>query len=534
MSPREALRGLGTLVRADLRRDRVMIPLWAAGIALLYGSQGPAIDGLYATQEEFDAAAAAMGANSAFVAMAGPARALNTIGGQVTWQATAFGALAADLMSALVVLRHTRAEEEQGRDELVRAAAVGRWAPPAAALAVAVGANVLAGVLVALSLVVFPLAVADSVALGAGLALTGSAFAALALVAAQLTTSNRAAGGLVAVVLGASYALRAVGDVGGGTLSWFSPIGWYQATHAFSGLRWWPLLLTVGLLVLAVVASAALLERRDIGSGLWATRPGSARAGRTLAGPVGLAWRLQRGGVLAWCAGLFLTGLSYGSIGDDVDSLLGEGGASSEMMTQGLGVATPEALTDAFYATSLVMMALIGAGFAVSSALRLRGEETAGRAETLLAAGLSRGRWAGASVLVTVLGTLAVVVAGGLGIGIGYALVTGEAGAWAQYVLPALVPGAGVLLLAGLARLVLGVLPRRSGLAWAPLGLAVVVLFFGELLRLPGWLTALSPFDHLPLVPAESFDAAPVVVVLGLAALASAAGQLAFRRRDVG
>ena len=33
--------------------------------------------------------------NAAFIAMAGPARALNTIGGQVTWQASAFGAIVA-------------------------------------------------------------------------------------------------------------------------------------------------------------------------------------------------------------------------------------------------------------------------------------------------------------------------------------------------------------------------------------------------------------------------------------------------------
>ena len=58
--------------------------------------------------------------------MTGPARALNTIGGQVTWQAAAFGAICAGLMSMFLVGRHTRAEEESGRDELLRAAPVGR------------------------------------------------------------------------------------------------------------------------------------------------------------------------------------------------------------------------------------------------------------------------------------------------------------------------------------------------------------------------------------------------------------------------
>ena len=89
--------------------------------------------GLYPTQAEFDKAAASMADNAAFIAMAGPARALNTLGGQVAWQASAFGAIVAGLMSMFLVGRHTRAEEESGRDELVRAGAVGRHAPLAAA-----------------------------------------------------------------------------------------------------------------------------------------------------------------------------------------------------------------------------------------------------------------------------------------------------------------------------------------------------------------------------------------------------------------
>ena len=77
------------LLRHFLRRDRWMLLAWSVGITLLYWSQAVSVKGLYATQAEFDRAAVAMEANTAFVAMTGPARALNTIGGQVTWQATA-------------------------------------------------------------------------------------------------------------------------------------------------------------------------------------------------------------------------------------------------------------------------------------------------------------------------------------------------------------------------------------------------------------------------------------------------------------
>ena len=108
------------LLRAFLRRDRWLYLWWGLGVALLYVSQAWSVDGLYTTQAEFDKAAASMEGNAALVAMAGPARALNTTGGQVTWQAAAFGAICAGLMSMFIVGRHTRAEEESGRDELVR------------------------------------------------------------------------------------------------------------------------------------------------------------------------------------------------------------------------------------------------------------------------------------------------------------------------------------------------------------------------------------------------------------------------------
>ena len=85
--------GTATLLRHFLRRDRWQLLWWTVGATVLYWSQAVSVDGLYATQAELDRAAVGMQGNAALVAMAGPARALNTVGGQVTWQATAFGAV---------------------------------------------------------------------------------------------------------------------------------------------------------------------------------------------------------------------------------------------------------------------------------------------------------------------------------------------------------------------------------------------------------------------------------------------------------
>ncbi len=521
--------GSATLLRAFLRRDRWLYLWWALGVTLLYYSQAVSVKGLYTTQAEFDKAATSMAGNTAFIAMAGPARSLNTIGGQVMWQASAFGAVVAGLMSMFLVGRHTRAEEESGRDELVRAAAVSRHAPLTAALADALLANVVLGALVAVSLVSFPLDAADSIAVGVGLTLCGWVFTATALVAAQLTTSTRSMYGVAGSAIAVAYALRAIGDVGNPALSWLSPIGWYQAMHPYSGLRWWPALLLLALAAVAAGAAYLLFGVRDFGSGLWAARPGPDRADGVLSSPLGFAWRLQRGSVIGWTGGLVLLGLAYGSIGDDVGTLIGDSTASRDVFVQGGG-----SLVDGFYAVAIVMIALVGAGFTVSSALRPRTEEEEGRVEALLATGLTRRRWLTAQVAVTIGGTLAVLAGGGLGLGLGYALVTGDGGRVAPFLLDTLGYAAPTLVLAGLARLLFGVVPRWASLAWLGLGLGVVMLFFGPLLHLPGWLQQVSPYHHLALVPVEPFAWPPFLVLVAVAAALSAAGEAAFVRRDVG
>ena len=520
--------GTGTLLRLYLRRDRWHLVWWTVAVTLLYWSQAVSVAGLYKTQAEFDRAAASMQGNAAFIAMAGPTRALNTIGGQVTWQAAAFGAILAGLMSMFLLGRHTRVEEETGRDELVRSSAVGRHAPTTAGLLVVLLANVLLGVGVALSLILYPLPVADSLGLGLGLTVTGWVFAGTALVAMQLTASARSAYGLAGVVLAAAYALRAVGDVTGNGLSWASPIGWYQAMHAFSGLRWWPLLVLLLAAGAGITLGYALLDRRDAGSGLWAARPGPPAAGPGLRSGLGLAWRLQRGSVVAWSAGLLLAGLAYGSIGKDVRTLIGDSTTTQELFAQ-----RGQDLVEGFYGSSMVMLALLACGFTISSALRPRAEEEAGRTEALLATGLSRSSWLLGHGAVTLAGTVLALGAAGLGLGAGYAAVTGDGSVVQTYLGDTLAYAAPVLLLGGVAWLLVGTAPRRASLAWLGLGFATVVMIFGEVLRLPQWLQALSPFEQLALVPAEPFRWVPVVVLGLLVLLTAWLARLTLLRRDL-
>ncbi len=523
------LTGAPTLARLALRRDRVRIPVWIGSIVALVVVSAASIRGLYPTPAALAAAAAVVENNPTALVMNGPAQGLHTLGGRIAFEVGAFGGVVVALMNIFLVGRHTRAEEESGRTELVRAAITGRHAPLAAALGVATAADVLLAAAIAGGLVALGLPVVGALTLGAGLGAVGLVFAAVTALTAQVTEYTRGAYGLAITVLGSAFVLRAAGDVGDGTLSWFSPIGWAQAARPFAGERAWPLLLALGAIVLLVTVAVVLGGRRDVGAGLVRPQPGPGFASADLLRPLGLAARLQRGSLAAWSAAVFLVGIAYGSIAPDIGELVAGSGDMAEFFgPAGAGV------TDAFLGVALLILALIGSGYAVQAALRPRTEEAAGRAEPLLATALSRSRWAGAHFAVALLGSAVVLAAGGLGTSLGYAVAGGGSGQVLRLLGAALVHAPAVWVLVGVVAALFGVVPRAAAAGWALLGGCFVVAMLGPLLGLPGWVSGMSPFQHVPQLPAAELAAAPLVALAAVACLLLVTGLAGLRRRDIG
>jgi ABC-2 type transport system permease protein len=305
-------------------------------------------------------------------------------------------------------------------------------------------------------------------------------------------------------VIGGAYLLRAAGDVGDGTLSWLSPIGWGQAMRPFAGERWWPLALS--LLAAGALAGGAfaLRARRDEGAGLVEPRPGPATASRALTSPFGLALRLQRNALLAWSAGLFFSGLSIGLTGRDAKSLIGD----SDQLSTILGASRAD-IVDQYFAVSLLGMALIGAGFGIQTALRMRAEETAGHLESLLATALSRRRWMTAYVAVAMGGSVIVLGANGLGAGLADAVNSDDAGQLPRLLAAGLAPVPAVWVVIAAAVALFGLLPRAGVAAWGVLGACVLLSLLGPLLDLPRWVLDLSPFEHVPQLPGGDFRPHP-------------------------
>ncbi|MFB7502705.1 ABC transporter permease [Streptomyces broussonetiae] len=517
------LTGTGTLVRFALRRDRAVIPVWVAVNALMVLSMPNTLKALYGTPAERAGLRHQMATNTSLRAMVGPVFD-DSLGALTAWRVGVYAGALAAVMSLLVVVRHTRDEEESGRQELISSGMVGRRAPLTAALLTAAVANAALGVLIVAGLA--GQGASGALAFGLGVAGAGMVFATTAAITAQLTESARLARGLTAAVLGAAFVLRAAGDsassTGSSVLTWLSPLGWLENLRAFAAERWWVLLLFAAATVLQACCAYALAGRRDIGLSFLPTRPGPATGRLGTAGA--LAWRLQRGSVLGWSLGFFLAGVVYGGLTDGAAKLVGDNAQAREIFRRMGG---HSGLTDAFLAAMVDMLGLVAALYVVSSVLRLNTEETSGRAEPVLAGAVGRLRWAAGHLLIAFGGAALIMLLAGLGFAVGYGEQVGP-------VLGAcLLQVAAVWVIGGVAVLLFGVLPQGAVAAWAVAGAALLIGWIGPALNVPAPVLDLSPFGHLPKLPGGHLDWTPVGVLLVLAALLVAGGLAGLRRRDL-
>ncbi|PRX99794.1 hypothetical protein [Allonocardiopsis opalescens] len=484
--------------------------------------------------------AEAVGANRALLAFSGQVTA-PTLGGLVMFKIgdIAFGLVA--LMALLSVVRHTRADEESGRRELLAATAVGRHAPLAAALAHTAGLCALTAALSAAGLLAlgFGIDPVGAAAFGAAMLAAGLVFAAAAAVAAQLTAQTRTTYLLAGLLFGTAYILRFTAD-GGGVLwlRWLSPLGWSHLLRPFGDERWWtPAIPAAAVLVLAGTAFA-LAGRRDVGAGLVAARDGRATAAPSLRGPLGLAWRLQRGQLLGWTAAFAVAGAATASVAPGIPALGGLLGEPMLEFFRRYAAAPDVSLSDTY-----LWIVVLSLGYAVSlytllATLRLRSEEASGLAEPALSAPLTRLRWAGGHMAVTAAGTAAMLLAAGLGAGLVYGLGRGDvAEQLPRVLLAAAVQLPPALVVGSVAVFAFGFFPRYAvASAWVAW---VFFQLFGEsigpVLGIDYWVAnRVVPWHYVPMVlTGEEFSAVPLLWPAAVAAALTGAGLLALRRRDL-
>jgi ABC-2 type transport system permease protein len=117
----------------------------------------------------------------------------------------------------------------------------------------------------------------------------------------------------------------------------------------------------------------------------------------------------------------------------------------------------------------------------------------------------------------------------GLGNGLGAGITLGEPATIARLTLAGLAYVPAMAVMAGVAAL--GVAMRRGWIGWLAVTFVVVALYLGALLRLPKWLTDLSPVGQT--TAPSSYPLPALAVMVGVAAVLALLAGAVYRRRDV-
>jgi ABC-2 type transport system permease protein len=527
----DGLAGLGTMARFVLRRNRVRLLVWFVVIVGLFAYVGEYYKGLFTTQQALDDFAK-LSDSPGIKALTGLAAAPATLGGAVWTKIWMTCAITLALGVVFLVTRSGRADEELGRTELLRSRMLGMHAYSVASWLVNAALCVVIGLFVALASAGLGLDPAGAGTAGSwvvGASVTGVGLFALGVgaVAGQVASTSRGANALGSIVVIACYVLRMVGDLGDGTLTWVSPIGWGQQMAPWGANRWWPFALLV-VLTLVLLAVAWLAEaRRDHGAGLLPQWPGKASAPQRYATPLGLALRLQRGPIIGWTLAVVLGALLLGSVVKQMNDLLADAGSQTSAIVHGTGVA-------ALLGLMAGLIALIVAVFAIQSTTQLRADEASAILEPQLAGALSRTRWVLERLLIPTVGAAVLLAVGGWLIGAGYGATIGDSSQGVRIAGAALAYWPAVMVLVGLGVLLFGYVPRVAiPVSWGVLSALWIVLLIGDALHLPGWVLDVLPFSATPYLPAEQMTWTPLIIMTVVAVVLAWAGLDRFARRDV-
>jgi polyether ionophore transport system permease protein len=530
-APGNVLAGTGTLIRFILRRERIKLPAWLLGMTVLLFYLATVVSGLAETDEGRQDLGRFM--EGAVGAIFGPGYGRDDITPEryITGVYGLFFFVLAALMSMLLVSRHTRIEEQNGRAELIRSNVVGRHAQLTAVLIVTVGANASLALMLGGTMTANDFDGGKGLLFGASVGAVGLVFAGITALTVQVTEYSRAATGIAGAALGAAWAVRAAGDMirdYGSPLSWFSPLAWSNQTRPYVDGRWWPLLLSVGLAVAAAAVGYALSARRDVGAGLVAARPGEPVAAPWLRSPLAVAFRLQRASLLWWTVALAVFGFMFGGLGDQI--------ADPEDISQDrieMFGGSVDTLLDGYLGVITLFTAVLAGIMVVLGVQAVRSEETKGRAEPVLATATSRWSWFGSYLAVLSLGLVGLLLVAGFATGTGAAVSAGDGSYLWDVTVAHLAHAPGVLVLLGIAALLFGVLPRAIGVTWVVLGPSLFLGLFGAVMDLPQWAHNLLPMEHTGQPPLDTISWSAAMILLVVAAGLAAAGLAGFRRRDL-
>lgn len=147
----------------------------------------------------------------------------------------------------------------------------------------------------------------------------------------------------------------------------------------------------------------------------------------------------------------------------------------------------------------------------------------------------SRSRWFAATTLVAFGGVIWLLLVSGFFMWIGVGAAGAPAGAHPGKIIPAaLVWAPAAWLVVAIAAALFALRRSWTAIGWILPAACLLISLVGELLQLPDWFVKISPYAHVPQLPAAGMDWMPLLVMTGIAVVVTAFGWWRFSRRDIG
>mgnify|MGYP003433858333 CR=1 FL=1 len=532
---------IGALLRQRVRRDWLQLLLWLLGTYALAAAAVGGVASSYGTETDRINVLAAVMANPVIMLFRGlPSGA--EVDAFTLFLILPFLAMMAAFMSTFLAVRHTRAEEELGRAELVGATPAGRLTPLIATIVHSALANLVLACLVFVAFVSAGYAPIGCLVSGIAAGAVGLCFLAIGLVAAQVMHTARAANSAAVWVLLLTFVIGGLGNALGtpsadlqsvtsSWLTWLSPFGWAENSRPFATNTLWPLALCLGVAIALGAAAILLQAARDTGESLIPAREGRASARGSLRSPTALVWRLTWGSLLGWSIGGLLTGLLATSLASVINSVTAQIPAVQALFE---ALSKGGSLAQGMVAIFFMIVGLLAACAGVQTICRARQEEVHGTAELVLATPVERVRWLGGYLVVAATAIVLVAASGVLGAVLGVAATGTD---W-SLVRDALVTGGAQALAAAvfvaITALLFVLLPHTTIPAgWSLVMLGALLGLFGALFNLPEWIVNLSPLAAAPTMVQDAIDAKGMWWLVAAAGVGAVASMLLMRRREL-
>lgn len=473
-----------------------------------------------------------MATNPAALVLFGEPVNLTVTGAFVFWRVGWFVAACMALWVGLSVIKLIRGEEEVGRSEALAAGIVSRqYLDVMVVTTLGAIALLISCVLSIAFMWTMPGDWGSAVAFGAALFAVSAWFLALGYLCSHVFSTRRSAALVLVVTFAIAYAIRSVADVlEWSWLHWITPLGQFTLVHPYYRSDWQPIVLLLAGSSVLFAGGFAVSRVRDFDAGLIRlNRPVRSHL-IGLSSPYVLHGRLAFSTSVAWCIGLFASGVLVGSIQKSATQLM-ETSTAAQSMLEKLGKDFHNA---DFFTASLFGFFNLAIYLAVVFLwARMATDEEDGFLDVLFAGRWSRTSWyLGQLVSAFVIG-IVLLFATAIGIFVGSALGDGSIGVL-SVLRGAINLVAPLAALAGLFGALFAWVPRRA--LWLSAGYvsaAFLLNMLGALLLWPQAVLNLSMFEHIAPVPAEPFAPVATVIMLIVGAVGVFWGLWRFTRRDI-